>query len=100
MKCLLSLTASTAVNLLPQQRALRLIGFCIVIDESNMQSRTKDEVKLKTKERLWKLTNNSTSKAKMKIKSGESRRKSARAGCLVTYPKVDELAESHVTFRV
>jgi hypothetical protein len=28
------------------------------------------------------------------------RTQTARAGCLVTYPKVDGLAESHATFRV
>jgi hypothetical protein len=41
-------------ELLPRQRDLRLIGFCIMTEESIMQSRTKNEAKRKTKERLGK----------------------------------------------
>ena len=54
----------------PQQRALRLIGFYVVTEESIMQSRTKDEVKGKTKERLGKLTNDPTLEGKAENKVG------------------------------
>ena len=69
------MTVSTAVNLLPQQRALRLIGFCIVTDESIMQSRTKDEAKGKTKKRLGKLMKGPTLEGKDKNKIGKVQEK-------------------------
>ena len=75
LKYLLSSTASTAVNLLPQQRALRLIGFCIVTEESIMQSRTKDGIKGKTKERLGKPMNDPTLEGKDENKVGRVQEK-------------------------
>ena len=69
------MTVSTALNLLPQQRALRLIEFCIVTDESIMQSRTKDEAKGKTKERLGKLMKNPTLEGNHENKVGRVQEK-------------------------
>jgi len=69
------MTVSTAVNLLPHQRALRLTGFRIVTEESIMQSRTKDEVKGKTKERLGKLMNDPTLEGKDENKVGRFQEK-------------------------
>ena len=75
LRCSCTMTVSTAVNLLPQQRALRLIGFCIVTDESIMQSRTKDEAMGKTKERLGKLMKNPTLEGNHENKAGRVQEK-------------------------
>jgi hypothetical protein len=62
-------------ELLPRQRDLRLIGFCIMAEESTMQSRTKNKATRKAKERLGKPMKDPTLEGKDRNKVGRVQEK-------------------------
>jgi hypothetical protein len=75
LKRLLSLTAPTAATLLPRQRDLLLIGFCVTTEESIMQSRTKNGAKRKPKDRLGKPMKDPTLEGRDRNKVGRVQEK-------------------------